>query len=108
MATDRIVGLSPKVDLSLHSAHSARSNAQSGSESSAETMHGRACEGPDSPLGTVVRHWDKAYSCYGSRQLLCEQTDFVFAVRQRLVSDENSTCQIPIRHDILSDGDVKV
>ena len=76
VATDRIVGLSPKVDLSLHSAHSARSNAQSGSESSAETMHGRACEGPDSPLGTVVRHWDKAYSCYGSRQLLCEQTDF--------------------------------
>ena len=41
-------------------------------------------------------------------QLPWEQTDFDFTVGQYLVSGENRSCQIPIRHNTLSDGDVKV
>ena len=36
------------------------------------------------------------------------QTDLDYIVGQRLASDENSPCYIPIRHSTLSDGDVKV
>ena len=48
---------------------------------------------------TVVPHWDKT-------QLLREQTDY--SVRPCLVSGENVTCQIPVKHYTVSDGDVKV
>ena len=41
-------------------------------------------------------------SCYE------EQTDFDFTYGQYFVFDENSASQIPIRHDTLSDDDVKV
>ena len=51
---------------------------------------------------TVVRQRDK------TSQLLREQTDYDFRVGQCLVSDENSTCWIPVRHNTQSDGDVKV
>ena len=37
-----------------------------------------------------------------------KQTDFDFAVGQCLVSYENRACQISIRHNTLSNGDVKV
>ena len=40
--------------------------------------------------------------------LVREQTNFGFTVRQRLASDEKSADKIPIRHNALSDGDVKV
>ena len=40
-------------------------------------------------------------------QLLWEQTEFDFTVRQCPASDENSAGPVPVIHNILSDGDVK-
>ena len=39
-------------------------------------------------------------------QLLRKQADFDFTVGHCLVSDENSACKTPVRHNTLSDGDV--
>ena len=54
-------------------------------------------------------HCHSGYCCMTvSDQLPWEQAYLDFSVGQCLVSDENTACWIPIRHNTLSDGDVKV
>ena len=50
----------------------------------------------------MVQQWDK------STQSLREQAVSDFTIRQGLVSDDRIARWIAIRHDTLSDGDVKV
>ena len=58
-------------------------------------------KGPDPLLGMVARQWWTKHTVAGG-------ADFDFTVGRYLVSDENSACQIPIRHNTLSNGDVIV
>ena len=55
---------------------------------------------------SIIRHCRTTVG--QSTQSLLEQTDFDSAVGLCLVTGENDACQIPIRHNTLSDGDVKV
>ena len=55
---------------------------------------------PDPLSDTVVRQCDKTYSCYGSRQILTSPSDNVVCLMR--------TAQIPIRHDTVSNDDVRV
>ena len=63
---------------------------------------GRVVLYPTSRSQSTLRH---CHTTEGQNaQFLRDQCDFTAG--QRLVSDENSACQTPIGHKILSDGDV--